>query len=370
MEYRKYEMVSRGILGKIESKEWAPGTQILAERKLAELFNVSRITVQKALDDLIQQNILERPAGKNGTYVRAVPSASSPEMIAHKESRLVGVAIDDISDSFGAHILRGIEDCLWNRRYHTIICNVDRNFRKVENYFISLSEQNIDGVIFSPVIESEGYEEKNRTIIERLDQQKTPLVLLDRTIPDARRNFVSTNHREASRHLTADFIARGHHRRIILISGVTCSSIAEREEGFMDAVRAAGLDPEQQRIIRLNDNLLFPDIRPDSPSIEEMQKAIGDIGGATGFVALNGRLLRGAALALCRMGYPLSRFTRPDLHGQFAVPLDGVGDTLVSVQPAYQLGYESARLLLQSIETANSPTMQIRLDADVSPFGE
>lgn len=369
MSYKKYEMVIRGILGKIEAGEWAPGTQILAERKLAELFGVSRITVQKALDTMVERNILERPAGRNGTFVRP-DSVISPGMVSRKESRLVGVAIDDISDSFGAHILRGIEDCLWNRRYHTIICNVDRNFRKVEDYFLSLSEQNIDGVIFSPVIENDGYEEKNRAIIDRIGRQNIPLVLLDRTIPDARRNFVSTNHREASRRLTSDFISRGNHERLILVSGVRCSSIAEREEGFLDAVRAAGLYPADQRIVRLNDNLLFPELRPDSPYIEEIRKGFGDIDGASGFVALNGRLLRGAALALCRMGFPLSKFTRPDLHGQFAVPLNGTGDTLVSVQPAYQLGYEAARLLLQGIETPGTATMQIRLDADIRIFGE
>jgi len=146
--------------------------------------------------------------------------------------------------------------------------------------------------------------------------------------------------------------------------------IAEREEGFLEAVRSAGLNPDEQRIVRLNDNLLFPELRPDSPYIEEIRKALGDVDGASGFVALNGRLLRGAALALCRMEFPLGRFTRPDLHGQFAVPLDGVGDTLVSVQPAYQLGYEAARLLLHSIETPGSATMQIRLDADVRLFEE
>jgi DNA-binding LacI/PurR family transcriptional regulator len=369
MSYKKYEMVSRGILGKIESGEWMPGTQILAERKLAELFRVSRITVQKAINDLVERNILERPAGRNGTFVSSNPEIW-PGMVSRKESRLVGVAIDDISDSFGAHILRGIEDCLWNRRFHTIICNADRNFRKVETYFLSLSEQNIDGIIFSPVIENEAYEEKNRAIIDKIERQNIPLVLLDRTITDAHKNFVSTNHREASRRLTTEFIARGNHVRLILVTGVKCSSIMEREEGFFDAVKAAGLDPEKQILVRLNDNLFSPDIQPSSTCIEEIQKFFGDIDGATGFIALNGRLLRGAALALCRMGFPLHKFTRPDLHGQFAVPLDGLGDTLISIQPAYQLGYEAARLLLHSIENPSSSTMQIRLDANVTLFKE
>lgn len=369
MNQTKYELVIRGILAKVESGEWVPGKQILAERKLTELFGVSRITVQRALDDLVERSILERIPGRKGTFLRS-DCAISPESAGRKESRLIGVAIDDISDKFGAHILRGIEDCLWVKRYHTIICNVDRNFRKVEDYFHSLSEQNVDGVIFSPVIENEAYEEKNLSIVRRLKQRKTPLVLIDRTMAGLYENFVSTNHREASRRITADFIAQGGHKRLILVTGISCSSIAEREEGFMDAVRAAGLDPEEQRIIRLNDNLLFPDPPPDSPYIDEIQKTLGEVGQATGFIALNGRLLRGATLALCRMCYPLATFTRPDLHGQFAISLDGVGKTLVSVQPAYQLGYEAARLLLQSIETPGRATMQIRLDANVEVFGE
>lgn len=369
MNTTKYEMITRCMLGKIESGEWAPGKQVPAERKLVGLFGVSRITVQRALDDLIDRHVLERIPGRKGTFVCS-EQGPAPGMPRRKESRLIGVAIDDISDSFGAHILRGIEDCLWNNRYHTIICNADRNFAKVNDYFVSLSEQNVDGVIFSPVIEREAYEEKNLAIIERLEKKQTPLVLIDRTVTDLKKNFVSTNHKESSRRLTADFITQGGHRRLILVTGNTCSSIVEREEGFMDAVLAAGLAPEDQRIIRLNDNILFPEPDPDSPYIDEIRNSIGQVGGATGFIALNGRLLRGAALAFCRMGYPLGKFTRPDLHGQFAVCLDGKGQALVSVQPAYQLGYEAARLLLRSLENPGGATMQIRLDADVSVFGE
>jgi DNA-binding LacI/PurR family transcriptional regulator len=365
----KYEAVTRGVLARIESGEWPRDKQILSERKLTELFGVSRITVQRALDDLVERGMLERRPGRKGTFVR--PDCSIPQATAgRKESRLIGVAIDDISDKFGAHILRGIEDCLWIKRYHTIICNVDRNFQKVEDYFRSLSEQNVDGVIFSPVIEEDAYEEKNLSIVRDLKRRGIPLVLIDRSVAGLYENFVSTNHRECSRRITADFIARGGHERLLLVTGISCSSIAEREEGFYDAVRAAGLDPGEQRVVRLNDNLLFPEPSADSPYIAEIQEKIGDAGRATGFVALNGRLVRGAALALCRMGFPLATFTRPELHGQFAVPLDCKGRALVSIQPAYQLGFETARLLLQSIENPGRATMQVRLDAVVEEFKE
>ena len=170
MHDTKYEQVIKGLLLRIDAGEWQAGKQILSERKLTELFGVSRITVQRAVDELVQRGTLERIAGRKGTFVSALPTLSD-----RKESRLIGVAVDDVSDLFGARILRGIEDCLWGRKYHTILCNADRNFLKVQEYFRSLSEQNLDGVIFSPVIEEEGYVEKNTDIIEGLRASGRPL---------------------------------------------------------------------------------------------------------------------------------------------------------------------------------------------------
>jgi DNA-binding LacI/PurR family transcriptional regulator len=359
----KYEQVMQHILDKITDGEWKAGSRIFAERKIAESYGVSRITAQRAIDELVEKKILRRIQGRKGAFV-ADPESSG---VDRKGSRLIGVAIDDISDAFGARILRGIEDCLWDKRYHTVVCNVDRNFGKVQEYFRSLSERKVDGVIFSPVIEDDDYEAKNLAILGSLSAGGTPYVLIDRTIRSFRGNFVSTDHRGGSQRLTERFIAEGGHKRLLLVTGLPCSSIEEREQGFHDAVLGAGLSVSEQRIVRLNDNLLSPNLPADAPYLEGIAAQIGEVEGITGIVALNGRLLRGAALVLTGMGYPLDRFTRPDLHGQFALSLGDDGACLVSTQPAYQLGYEAARLLIYSIES-DGATMQIRLDADVIPF--
>ena len=362
MEDTKYECVMKGLLMKIETREWLPGEQILSERKLTELFDVSRVTVQRAVDELVERGVLEHLAGRKGTYVCAAPTLSD-----RRESRLIGVAVDDVSDLFGARILRGIEDCLWGRKYHTIICNADRNLRKVQDYFRSLAKQNIDGVIFSPVIVEEGYVEANLGIVEELRAGGRPFVLIDRTIPGLRENYVSTEHRDGSRRLVGRFLESGA-RKLILFTGLPCSSIGERERGFEEALREAGLDPASQRVIRLNDNLMAPGMSAGDPYVAEIVRMIGSAEGTEGIVALNGRLMRGAALALTKMGFPLGRFARHELHGQFAVELGDEGLCLVSVQPAYQLGYEAARLLLQRLDSRSGATMSISLDAEVRPF--
>ena len=60
----------KGIfIHKILSGEWESNSIIPSERVLCGLYNVSRITVRKALDDLTQSGYLVRKQGK-GTYVK------------------------------------------------------------------------------------------------------------------------------------------------------------------------------------------------------------------------------------------------------------------------------------------------------------
>ena len=47
-----YNQLKSKIREKIETGEWAEGQKIPTEKELCEMFNVSRITARKAIDDL------------------------------------------------------------------------------------------------------------------------------------------------------------------------------------------------------------------------------------------------------------------------------------------------------------------------------
>lgn len=64
----KYVAVKRAILDRLESDEYRVNQLIPSERELMEIFGVSRITIRKALDSLVQDGRLNRVQGK-GTYV-------------------------------------------------------------------------------------------------------------------------------------------------------------------------------------------------------------------------------------------------------------------------------------------------------------
>ena len=67
-----YERLHEDMLSKILSRKWKPGQRIPAEMELCEFYGVSRITVRKAIEDLVNSGHLRRHRGK-GTFVRMEP---------------------------------------------------------------------------------------------------------------------------------------------------------------------------------------------------------------------------------------------------------------------------------------------------------
>ncbi|MCI6681908.1 GntR family transcriptional regulator [Parafannyhessea umbonata] len=75
----KYESVADDIRKKIATGEYGPNDQLPTTPELCDLYDVSKITIKKAMDELVQQGLIARRRG-SGTYVKRVPQpeAQSP----------------------------------------------------------------------------------------------------------------------------------------------------------------------------------------------------------------------------------------------------------------------------------------------------
>lgn len=71
-----YHQLKQIIEEKIGLGEWKTGDKILSENELRQMYAISRNTVQRALDELVQEGVLERKQGK-GTFV-AKPKIDQP----------------------------------------------------------------------------------------------------------------------------------------------------------------------------------------------------------------------------------------------------------------------------------------------------
>ena len=63
-----YYQIRENIREKIDSNEYPPNSMIPSEAELCEIYGVSRVTVRRAILDLVQEGLLNRGKGK-GTFV-------------------------------------------------------------------------------------------------------------------------------------------------------------------------------------------------------------------------------------------------------------------------------------------------------------
>jgi GntR family histidine utilization transcriptional repressor len=75
-----YEKVKHHVLRRIRSGEWVPGARVQSEHELVRELNVSRMTANRALRELVQSGVLVRVAG-SGTFVADLRSAGHPLQI-------------------------------------------------------------------------------------------------------------------------------------------------------------------------------------------------------------------------------------------------------------------------------------------------
>lgn len=357
MSSPKYDQVKEFIQTHIRDGLWQDGDKIPSQLELEQACHVSRITVKRAIADLIAEGILEHLPGRKGTFVKVSESR------AVTPARLIAVAIDDVRDTFGAEILRGIEDYLWEKKYHPLVCNSDRDFGKVEQYFHSLFQQPVAGVIFAPVIDEE-YIRNNTKILKLFEQRQLPFVLIDRYIPGYLTNYVITSHRESSKKLVQHLLRSGH-RRILVVRGLECSSMQARVQGYRDAYQENGLPVDEHLIIRVNDNRLYPE--SDVHEVERMKTLIGQAGDFTAFYALNGRILRAGIDVLLDSGLLPGEQVQITLHDNISKPYPPYTDSIWHIsQPSYHIGWEAAKILLDDIQQPQQKTVRVVLNSSLT----
>nr|WP_239058153.1 histidine utilization repressor [Crenobacter caeni] len=74
----RYQRIKAHLLESIHQGQYQPGTKIPPELELARIFEVSRMTVNKAIHELVEDGVLLRFAG-DGTYVAEI-KAEAPLM--------------------------------------------------------------------------------------------------------------------------------------------------------------------------------------------------------------------------------------------------------------------------------------------------
>jgi LacI family transcriptional regulator len=170
------------------------------------------------------------------------PSALARALVTRR-SRIIGVMVGDIIDSYFGEITRAVEDVAGRAGYMTIICNADRRTEVEIDQLAVLSDYQAEGVIFA----GSGFVDDPRgddlsAAVERARERGIRVLALAMRDFDCPR--IMSDNRAAAYDIT-DYVLSLGHTRVAYISGPAgLYASRDRLEGFRQAALDAGVEAE------------------------------------------------------------------------------------------------------------------------------
>lgn len=268
------------------------------------------------------------------------------------KTRTLGIIVPDMTITFFPQVIRGAEACARERGYSLLAVSSDENGDRQRELLSLLRSQRVEGVLLviaaapTPVNQ-----------ISRMIEAGMRLVCLDR-IPDrVPVDSVSVEDTCAAELGVDHLIAMGHRRIAIVTGPQTLKNERQRLLGYKQALHRAGLIPDHSLIwignnrsedvaVMCRERLREPESRPD---------AMFATNGPTGL-----GVLRAFRDCLLRTPEDIAFVTFDELT------VDDLFQPAITtvVQPAYEIGFRAAEILLQRLENgAGEESITLRLPA-------
>ncbi|MER2088644.1 MAG: substrate-binding domain-containing protein [Sporosarcina sp.] len=151
--------------------------------------------------------------------------------LTQKSTFTVGVIVANILHSFSTHIIRAIENKLYEKGFHIIVCNADDEPDKEKEYIEMLMAKQVDGIIIFPT-------GGNIDLYKRMKKSGFPLVFMDRTIPDLGIETVLLDNEKAAELAVNHFVESGCSQIAIVTTSIirNISPRIERIQGYKRAL--------------------------------------------------------------------------------------------------------------------------------------
>lgn len=274
-----------------------------------------------------------------------------------RQSRVWAVIISDIRNPFFTEMVRGIEDAAYASGYSIVLCNADEDAAKEASYLQFAIAEHVSGIVLAPA------QHGGRTL-ESVLERGIPVVTVDRELENYELDRVVVDNIAGVDQAVAHLVERGY-ERIGLIGGspLTTTGI-ERSAGFHRGLERCGrrADPGFVRT---------GDFR-EAGGYQQMQSLLAGSTRPDAVFVANNLMTIGALRALREASVPV-----PDEMGVVGfddmpwAPLLHPPLTTVA-QPIYDLGSETARLLLSRLDgyrggprhVVLSPSLEVRASSN------
>ncbi|MFG1495852.1 gluconate operon transcriptional repressor GntR [Saccharospirillum sp. HFRX-1] len=206
---------------------------------IADQVGATKMTVSRCLrdPDTVSEGLRQRIFEAVET-LGYIPNRG-PDILSKSTSRAIGVLLPSLTNQVFADVLKGIEAVTEPAGYHLMLAHYGYSPEVEERTLASLLSYNVDAVLLS---ESQ---HTDRTL-RMLETAGVPTVELMDTRNPPIHQAVGFDNVAAARAMVETMIERGR-RHILYLAVRLDARTLQREEGYNQAMRAAGLKPQTLR---------------------------------------------------------------------------------------------------------------------------
>jgi LacI family transcriptional regulator len=204
-------------------------------KDVAELASVSVATVSRVLNGDASVD----PELRDRVRASVAQLGYRPNRLARnlrmQQMEAIGIVVPDIENPHFAEMVRIIETTVLPRGYRVLVCNTDEDGDRQAACLRMLADERVSGIVLSASDPTGS--------IDHLRDLGIPVVSIDRELKNAETDTVVADNVPAVRDATQRLIDAGH-RRIAFVGGRNeVETGSERQEGYLAAIEAAGLEP-------------------------------------------------------------------------------------------------------------------------------
>ena len=238
-----YKQIYEDIVNQIRSGKLKVGDKLKTQHELVEMYDVSLITVKKALSDLIKEGILYARVGR-GSFVARLPSK-----IDHTKHLTIAYILKDLDNPYYQNIVSSIESNLSNNDCNMMLYSSDNQRDREEQKIRYFIDMGVSGLILG----SMSHSPFTSFLITELQEKQFPCVMVSHT-EDPSMCFVGTDQVNGGFIATEHLIKTGY-SDIGYVNGEEGNLVGEaRKRGYIKALTEHNLPVNENYLYRIKVN--------------------------------------------------------------------------------------------------------------------
>ncbi|WCT14169.1 LacI family DNA-binding transcriptional regulator [Mucilaginibacter jinjuensis] len=194
------------------------------------------------------------------------------------KSKIIGLIVEDIADAFFSGVARHIEEHAYKNGYKIIYCSTEDKPAKTVDLIQMFKSRNVDGYIITP---PKGIENEVKALLN----EKLPVVLFDRYLPDVAADYVVLNNQKGVKMAVDHLVEQGYQNIGFITLDSTQTQMAARLVGYSESVKEAGL---KEHILKVNFTTDTESIVDSISNFLQYSKNIDALMFATNYLTLQG----------------------------------------------------------------------------------